>query len=127
VTSPSTITLGALDGGPRIRHAFFTRQGGVSGGSFASLNCGFGSRDNPADVERNRTIAAAQLDLAPDRLVTCHQIHGTDIVTVEPWTADAGRDTAVCTSWITPTRLSTSILRPMAIDLTRYVRRVAGR
>jgi polyphenol oxidase len=86
VTAPTTITLGTLDGDPRIRHAFFTRQGGVSGGAFASLNCGFGSRDNPADVERNRTIAAAQLDLTPDRLVTCHQIHGTDIVTVErPW------------------------------------------
>ena len=86
MTAPSPIKLGALDGGPRVRHAFFTRQGGVSGGPFASLNCGFGSRDNPADVERNRTIAAAQLDLAPDRLVNCHQIHGKDIVTVErPW------------------------------------------
>ncbi len=86
MTSPSTITLAALDGDPRVRHAFFTRQGGVSGGPFASLNCGFGSRDNPTDVERNRTIAAAELDLTPERLVTCHQIHGTDIVTVErPW------------------------------------------
>jgi len=86
VTSPSTITLAALDGDPKVRHAFFTRQGGVSGGPFASLNCGFGSRDTPIDVERNRTIAAAELDLTPERLVTCHQIHGTDIVTVErPW------------------------------------------
>jgi YfiH family protein len=86
VNSPTTTTLGALDGDPRVRHAFFTRRGGVSGGPFASLNCGFGSRDNPVDVERNRTIAAAQLDLAPERLVNCHQIHGTDIVTVErPW------------------------------------------
>jgi YfiH family protein len=100
VTSPSTITLGALDGDPRIRHAFFTRQGGVSRGPFASLNCGFGSHDNPADVERNRTIAAAQLNLAPDRLVTCHQIHGTDIVTVErPWerTANPRADGMVTT------------------------------
>ncbi|HYU12677.1 MAG TPA: peptidoglycan editing factor PgeF [Stellaceae bacterium] len=78
--------LGALDGDPRVRHAFFTRHGGVSGGAFASLNCGFGSRDNPTDVARNRAIAAARLGLAPERLVSCHQIHGTDIVTVErPW------------------------------------------
>jgi YfiH family protein len=100
VNFPSTITLGALDGDPRIRHAFFTRQGGVSRGPFASLNCGFGSHDNPADVERNRTIAAAQLNLAPDRLVTCHQIHGTDIVTVErPWerTANPRADGMVTT------------------------------
>src|SRR4051794_4766741 len=80
------ITLNALDGDPGIRHAFFTREGGVSRGLFASLNCGFGSRDDPAKVEENRAIAAAQLGLPTERLVTCHQIHGTTIVTVErPW------------------------------------------
>jgi YfiH family protein len=80
------ITLSALDGHPAIRHAFFTRQGGVSQGLFASLNCGFGSRDDPKKVEQNRAIAAAQLALSPDRLVTCHQVHGSAIVTVErPW------------------------------------------
>jgi len=77
------LTLSALDGDPRIRHAFFTRQGGVSQGIFASLNCGFGSRDDPARVEENRAIAAAQLGLPVKQLVTCHQIHGTAIVTVE--------------------------------------------
>src|SRR5439155_24056810 len=86
VNFPSTITLGALDGDRRVRHAFFTRQGGVSGGPFASLNCGFGSHDNPSDVARNRALAAGWLDLGPEQLVSCHQIHGTDIVTVErPW------------------------------------------
>jgi hypothetical protein len=86
VTAQSTITLSALDGDPAIRHAFFTRQGGVSGGLFASLNCGFGSGDNLDDVARNRAIAAAQLDLSPERLVSCHQIHGTTVITVErPW------------------------------------------
>ena len=86
MTAQSTITLSALDGEPAIRHAFFTRQGGVSGGMFASLNCGFGSGDNLDDVARNRAIAAAQFDLAPERLVSCHQIHGTNVITVErPW------------------------------------------
>jgi YfiH family protein len=80
------LTLSALDGDPRIRHAFFTRQGGVSQGLFASLNCGFGSRDDPAKIEENRAIAAAHLSLPVKQLVTCHQIHGTAIVTVErPW------------------------------------------
>ena len=49
------ITLSALDAGslgrPAIRHGFFTRQGGVSDGVYGSLNCGFGSRDDPAKVE----------------------------------------------------------------------------
>jgi YfiH family protein len=86
VKAKSTITLSALDGDRSIRHAFFTRRGGVSGGLFASLNCGFGSGDDPDDVARNRAIAAAHLDLAPERLVSCHQIHGTEVVTVErPW------------------------------------------
>ena len=84
------ITLSALDsapgGDPGIRHAFFTREGGVSQGLFASLNCGFGSRDDPAKVEENRAIAAARLALPVERLVTCHQVHGTATVTVEkPW------------------------------------------
>ena len=80
------ITLSALDGAPHIRHAFFTRQGGVSEGLFASLNCGFGSRDDPRRVEENRAIAAAHLGLRAERLVSCHQVHGTTAITVErPW------------------------------------------
>lgn len=92
------ITLSALDcapggdpgGGSRdhagIRHAFFTRRGGVSDGVYAALNCGFGSGDDPEKVEANRAIASARLGVAPDRLVTCHQVHGTAVVAVErPW------------------------------------------
>ena len=86
MTTQSTITVSTLGGDRAFRHAFFTRQGGVSSGPFASLNCGFGSGDDLGDVARNRAIAAAQLGLAPERLVTCHQVHGTGVVTVErPW------------------------------------------
>src|SRR5579862_3740947 len=77
------LTLSALDGEPHIRHAFFTRQGGVSDGIYASLNCGFGSSDTPDKVAENRAIAAARLGLAADRLVSCHQVHGTATVVVE--------------------------------------------
>src|SRR5687767_3588475 len=77
------ITLSILDSDPRIRHAFFTRRGGVSEGLFASLNCGFGSRDDPRRVEENRAIAAAHLGLRSERLVSCHQVHGTTTITVE--------------------------------------------
>src|SRR4051794_40229435 len=80
------ITLKALDGEPTVRHAFFTREGGVSDGLFASLNCGFGSGDKVENVSRNRALAAARLDLPPERLVSCHQVHGTTVITVErPW------------------------------------------
>jgi hypothetical protein len=79
------ITLDVLDG-DAIRHAYFTREGGVSEGMFASLNCGFGSADDPDNVARNRAIAMDRLGLAENRLVTCHQVHSAVVLTVEtPW------------------------------------------
>jgi len=71
---------------PGIRHGFFTRTGGVSTGLFASLNCGFGSGDDAAKVAENRARAVEALELGPERLVTCYQIHSAEIVEVEtPW------------------------------------------
>ncbi|GGG34234.1 peptidoglycan editing factor PgeF [Chelatococcus composti] len=79
--------LGAFD---CIRHAFFTRRGGVSGGIYASLNGGVGSRDDAAAVHENRRRMAARLGLPPERLLGLHQVHSPDVVTVEtPWPADA--------------------------------------
>lgn len=84
------ITLDLLDHDPPIRHGFFTRQGGISGGLFESLNCGFGSGDAAEAVARNRAIAAERLGISPDRLVTCYQIHSNAVITVEkPWPRDA--------------------------------------
>jgi hypothetical protein len=77
------ITLSALAAGPAIRHGFFTREGGVSGGIFASLNCGFGSGDAPDNVHRNRALAMDQIGLDGSALVTCHQIHSATVITVE--------------------------------------------
>src|SRR5215472_14613307 len=75
---------------PRIRHGFFTREGGVSEGLFASLNCGFGSGDDAARVSVNRARVAENLGVAADRLVTCYQIHSADAVVVEtPWRREA--------------------------------------
>jgi polyphenol oxidase len=80
------ITLDALDECDGVRHGFFTREGGVSDGLFASLNCGYGSGDATANVARNRAIAADRLGLAEDRLITCYQIHSATVLTVErPW------------------------------------------
>ena len=76
-------SLAALDG---IRHAFFTRSGGVSYGIYASLNGGIGSYDAPANVAENRARMAATLKVAPERFITAYQIHSPDVVTVHtPW------------------------------------------
>ena len=70
-----------------IRHGFFTRQGGVSSGLYASLNGGIGSRDNAADVAENRARMAAALGVETERLLTAYQIHSPDAVVVETaWT-----------------------------------------
>ena len=75
---------------PRIRHGFFTRDGGVSDGLFASLNCGFGSGDDVARVAENRARVAERLSVAADRLVTCYQIHSSEAVVVDsPWRREA--------------------------------------
>jgi YfiH family protein len=68
---------------PGIAHAFFTRQGGVSGGLYAGLNTGIGSRDDRACVLENRARAAAYLGAKSARLATPYQVHGTDAVIVE--------------------------------------------
>jgi hypothetical protein len=73
----------------RIRHAFFTRSGGVSQGVYASLNGGVGSNDTPANVTENRARMAATLGVSADRLLTAFQIHSPDVVVAEkPWTRE---------------------------------------
>ncbi len=83
----------------RIRHAFFTRSGGVSQGVYASLNGGVGSNDVPDKVAENRARMAAVLGVAPDRLITAYQIHSPDVVVADKaWTsADRPRADAIVT------------------------------
>ncbi len=75
---------------PGIRHAFFTREGGVSGGIYASLNGGTGSDDLPAHVGENRARMASALGVSPERFITAYQVHSPEVVTAErPWPSDA--------------------------------------
>ncbi len=75
---------------PGVRHGFFTREGGVSGGVYAGLNGGIGSRDDPAHVRENRRRMAEQLGVTPDNFLSVHQIHSPDaIVATGPWPGPA--------------------------------------
>lgn len=62
-------------------HGFAGRRGGVSTGIYAGLNVGLGSSDDAQAVARNRTIASDAL-LPGASLVTVHQVHSPDVVTV---------------------------------------------
>jgi hypothetical protein len=73
-----------------LRHGFFTRDGGVSGGVYSSLNGGVGSQDTAANVAENRARMAAALGVATENFLTAYQIHSPNVVVAEtPWTPDA--------------------------------------
>ena len=68
---------------PGLAHGFFGRAGGVSTGLYESLNCGPGSRDDPAAVAENRARAVAAL--APGaRLATLSQVHSAIVHVAGP-------------------------------------------
>lgn len=81
-TAPSPLTADYLRDTGGIRHAFFTRVGGVSGGLYASLNVGFGSDDEQENVRRNRERAMAALGGA-GALNTVYQIHGREVAVAD--------------------------------------------
>jgi len=84
---------------PNIKHAFFTRVGGVSQGIYASLNGGLGSSDDPAHVAENRRLMAEDLDLDSSALVSVHQVHSSDAVIVEgPWSGERPKADGMATA-----------------------------
>lgn len=75
-----------LDQRPGVRHAFFTRRGGVSTGIYDSLNLGRGSKDDPANVEENRRRVGEHFGVERGAVLTCYQTHSTIVRVAEgPW------------------------------------------
>jgi len=71
---------------PGLRHAFFSREGGVSGGIYAGLNGGLGSSDDPASVAENRRRMAQQMGVSPEHFLSVWQVHSPDaVVATGPW------------------------------------------
>ncbi len=65
-----------------IRHGFFTRRLGVSEGIYAGLNCAQNSDDDPQHVAINRARVAQDAAVEPEALLSLHQVHSSDVVTV---------------------------------------------
>jgi len=83
---------------PGLRHAFFTREGGVSDGVYSHLNGGLGSRDDPTHIAENRRRIAEQMGLAPKHLINVHQVHSPDAVVVAgPWDGQRPKADALVT------------------------------
>jgi hypothetical protein len=93
ITSPDLAAL------PGIRHAFFTRQGGVSEGIYASLNGGQGSNDTAQNVAENRRRMTDHLGVTTAALVSVWQVHSPDVVTVtRPWPGERPKADAMVTT-----------------------------
>jgi polyphenol oxidase len=76
-----------------VVHGFLGRRGGVSGGIYQGLNVGLGSGDDPDAVRENRAVATAAV-LAGAQLVTLHQVHSADVITVAAAVPDQARPKA---------------------------------
>ncbi|MFS4439620.1 peptidoglycan editing factor PgeF [Paracoccaceae bacterium GXU_MW_L88] len=78
------MTLTQLTADLPVIHGFFTRQGGVSTGLYAELNCGRGSQDEATNVDENRARVAKAVGVTPENLLSVHQIHSDICVIAEP-------------------------------------------
>jgi polyphenol oxidase len=87
VSGPAPLRAGALES---VSHGFLGREGGVSTGILAGLNVGLGSGDDRDAVAENRRRAIAAV-LPGSALVTLHQVHSADAVTVTAPFEDAAR------------------------------------
>jgi hypothetical protein len=67
-----------------LSHAFTTRQGGVSEGSFGALNLGFSTGDNDDAVVQNYRTLCKELHITLDRLVGVRQVHGGKVEKLDP-------------------------------------------
>lgn len=80
------IAVDLLSDSPRVRHGFFTRDGGVSGDIYGSLNCGLGSGDDRDAVIENRRRVADRLGAPRDALLVAYQSHSDRVLVVDrPW------------------------------------------
>jgi polyphenol oxidase len=66
----------------QLPHGFLGRRGGISVGTCAGLNVGFGSHDDREAIEGNRRLAIAAI-LPEAALATVHQVHSADAVVAD--------------------------------------------
>lgn len=67
----------------RARGGFFGRNGGISAGEFASLNCSYRAGETRETTAENRGRIADALGFARSNLATVSQVHSADVVIVE--------------------------------------------
>jgi YfiH family protein len=77
----------ALEKMTSIQHGFFTREGGVSTGIHASLNCAYPSYDQEEAIQENLRRALSHFGYPLTALCTVRNVHSNTAVIVDPQTA----------------------------------------
>lgn len=70
----------ALEAWDGLKHAIFTRAGGMSAAPWAGLNVGGTVGDAPQAVYENHQLMYSELGVDPAQTVTTWQIHSSDVV-----------------------------------------------
>ncbi|MEI8295464.1 MAG: laccase domain-containing protein, partial [Alphaproteobacteria bacterium] len=66
-----------------VKAGFFTRQGGVSQGVFASLNVSAGKGDKDKNIKENRRRICETMGVDLKSMITLNQVHSDTVITVE--------------------------------------------
>jgi len=66
--------------GEKIKHAVFTRRGGISPEPWASLNVGGLRGDAPERVYQNRVLSFRLMNRAPETVYDVWQVHSADVI-----------------------------------------------
>lgn len=82
-------TIPSFDRVDFVRHGFSTRLGGVSQGTFSSMNLSFTRGDDPAAVRENFERFCAAIGVDPQRVVVSAQTHTANVYNATA--ADCGR------------------------------------
>lgn len=81
-------TIPSFEATGLVKHGFSTREGGVSGGCYSSMNLRFNCDDSRENVLENYKIMANTLGMDYEKLVLSKQVHEDNIHTVTD--SDAG-------------------------------------
>ena len=67
----------------RLKHCFFSREGGRSKGLYKSLNCGRGSRDKKRNILLNLELIAKKMMVENENLILMYQTHSNKVLEIK--------------------------------------------
>lgn len=76
-------SLAPFAGADTLRHAVFTRRGGVSLPPYATLNTGHSVGDDPAAVSENHRRLCRALGTEPEVIASASQVHGVGVAVLD--------------------------------------------